>query len=457
MLTVILISLGIYFLVVLGIGYASARKAKSGLGFEIASHQGSFWRISASLFTLLGGGELIAITSLSYSYSYAAMWFFGGVALGFLTLAFFVPGIRTDEEVKKYIGLSDFFYERFGRVGSLSASFVIILAFFALMMVQFTVGGEMLATFIGWPYPIIVLCMSAIIVIYLTIGGYEAVLNTDVLQAIVMILFGIIMLLTLPGAPVVATNPVPSMQLLDIAIFFGVGWLTVVASADVWQILFSAKSAKVARYGLCAAASGWAVFGIFLSHLGNLTRALYPNLASPDLAFNTAISNVVPERVLPFAIIFVFAAVMSTADTELFVVTSTIVREFRRRKPPDPDVERGFIKAGISYVAITGALLAILMRGSETVQVIYFSLIGLIVALSPSMIVSWRFKPSAKAVTTSILFGPLGLLILLLTGKLTPTSAPIGALVMSLIGLGIGWLWGAISGTKTKKEEEQAK
>ena len=456
MINVTIVLLAIYFLVVIGIGYYCKRAAKTGSAFIIASHKAGFWRVSASLFTLLGGGELVTMTSLSYSYSYAAMWFFGGVAVGFLTLAVIVPKIRTDENLSRYTGLADFFHERFGRAAGMSAACVIVLAFFSLLMVQFVVGGSLLATFLGWSYPLVILCMSAVIVIYLSMGGYEAVLGTDVLQAVVMISFGLVVLFTLPYASVsaVPSNAMPTaMPTLDSIIFFSTAWLAIIASADIWQIVFASRSVKVARGGLIASAIGFFVFGLFLSYLGNITRSVIPSLATPDEAFNSAITNVLPSAILPFGIIFVFAAVMSTADTEIFVVTRTIVREFHRRKSLtiDENAERGLTIAGTSYVAIVGALLAIFF--TEQLQLVYFTIIGLVVALSPSMFAYWFFRPPSIAVILSILAAPISLLTAFFLGLLSPASAPLVALVGSVAGFLIGLII-SISGKKSSNQIE---
>jgi len=436
----ILILLALYFASVILIGFWSGRRAKTPPAYLIASHRANFWRVSASLFTLLGGGELVTMASLSYTYSFAAMWFFGGVAAGFITLGIVVPRIRSEDDFAHYTGLPDFFNRRFSPSAGVAAAFVVILAFFSLLMIQFIVGGKLLAHFLGWPYPVVVLCMSAVIVIYLSMGGYEAVLSTDVLQAVVMVIFGAIILLGLPRGVTQAATPAASMPAVESLIFFLTAWLAVVASADIWQIIFASRSATVARGGLFMAAFGFTVFGLFLSHLGNVTRTFQPHLASPDDAFQAAIAQVLPESLLPVAIIFVFAAVMSTADTEIFVVTRTVVREIRRRTSTtlEDDTERRFTIAGTSYVALLGALSAIVV--TENLQLIYFTLIGLALALSPAMILYWWVPVPGVAATLSVLAAPVALLCAWATGFLSPATAPIVALVGSVLGLLLGFL-----------------
>lgn len=441
----VLVLLLLYLGVVVFIGVSAARRAKSGEAHAIAKHKAPTWRVAASLFTLLGGGELVAMTSLSYSYSYAAMWFFGGVAAGFVTLALVVRRIRTEEHVKNYTGLADFFFERFGKSASSAVALIIVLAFGALLMVQYIVGAGLLALFLNWPYPIVVLGMSAIIVLYLTLGGFEAVLDTDVLQAIVMVVAAIIIVagtFSLMGG-VASTKPVLPMGKLDSALFFFPAWLAVVGSADVWQVLFAAKSSPVARTGLLLAGGGFTLFGIFFGYLGNLTRQRVPALANPDDAFATAIGQVLPPNLLPAGIILIFAAVMSTADTEIFVVSRTLVREFvhHSKRKITLDEERGYTRAAISYVALAGALLAIFAT-QGTLATIYFAVLGLALALTPAMVAAWFWQPPRQAIIFSVLAAPAVLAVAAVAKYLSPTNAPLLALIASTSSLAIAWaIW----------------
>lgn len=435
----------LYFAVVMGIGLFAARRARSGESHAIAAHRAPTWRVAASLFTLLGGGELVTMTSLSYTYSYAAMWFFGGIAVGFVTLALIVPRIRTDERVNHYTGLADFFYDRFGPNASAAVALVIVLAFGALLMVQYIVGAGMLAAFLNWPFPMVVLGMSVVIVLYLTMGGFEAVLDTDVLQAIVMIVTAVVIVASTysaMGGAAGATSPL-TLPVIESALFFFPAWLAVVGSADIWQVLFAAKSARVARIGLVLAATGFLIFGVFLSYLGNLTRERVPNLTTPDDAFAAAVSQVLSPQVLPLAIIFIFAAVMSTADTEIFVVSRTIVREVVRRSKRQItlDEERSYTKAAISYVTLTGALLAIFAT-QGALATIYFAILGLALALAPPMVVAWFWRPSPIAVTIGVLAAPVALGVAAALGKLNVLNAPLIALLASVLSLLIAWaIW----------------
>lgn len=430
--------LALYLLSAIAAGYLGRRKALAPDGHAIASHRAGYLRATASMFTLLGAGELVVMGALSYSYSYAAMWFFGGVAAGFVGLMYAAPRLRSDEAVKHYTGLPDYVRTRFGKSAGLASSLVVFLAFGCLLMIQYAVGASLLSAMLGWPFPVVVLLMTGVIILYLTVGGFEAVLNTDVLQAIVMIVTAAIVLIAtqgLTGLPQ-APTPVESMPLLTGLLFFIPAFLAVTTGADLWQIIFSTKSVGTARASLGTAAVAFIGYGVFLSYLGNMARAVAPSI-NPNDAFVTALTHVLPPSYTIVGVILVFAAVMSTADTEIFLVTRTVVREYKSWFSPDliAETERRYTIAGLSYAGIAGALIAI-ATAQGNLAVYYFVVVGLALALAPAMIVSFRFAPSGRSVTISLLSAPACLLVAGLMDQLSEVNAPwiaLGAASVTLV------------------------
>jgi Na+/proline symporter len=372
-----LVTLGIYFLILVLVGLLSRKWARRPSQYLIADRKAGILRVAASIFALLGGGELITMASLSYSHAYASFWFFGGIALGFFVLAMLGGKIRSYSEVGKYTSLTDYFNDKHGAVAGFLTTITIVIAFGALLMVQFIAGGILLASLVDWPYPLVVFSMAGIILLYLSVGGFEAVLNTDVLQALVMFSFAAIILTTNPQLAVpVSGGQFTAMPLGDGTTLLILGVFVVIASADIWQCIFAARSLKTARWALSLAAVGFLVFGYFLSNLGINARLVDPTI-NPDNAFFTAIHDILPQHLLPFAVILVFAAIMSTADTEIFVVSSAIVKQFFRNtsssgSSTDLVSIRNFTKITIAFVTIIGMLLAIYFTD---IVLVYFALI----------------------------------------------------------------------------------
>lgn len=68
------------------------------------------------------------------------------------------------------------------------SSFAILLSFLAMMLVQFIGAGRLLETTLGISYGMSLLIFAIIVGIYTFIGGFRAVVLTDTIQGLVMIL-----------------------------------------------------------------------------------------------------------------------------------------------------------------------------------------------------------------------------------------------------------------------------
>lgn len=77
------------------------------------------------------------------------------------------------------------------------SSVCLVLFFIAQMMSQFIGGAVLFETITGLPYVYGLLLFGAVVILYTTIGGFKAVVTTDTIQGIIMVLGGFIILITI--------------------------------------------------------------------------------------------------------------------------------------------------------------------------------------------------------------------------------------------------------------------
>ena len=53
-----------------------------------------WYGVGAAIFSLIGGGEIVALTALGFSYGFAAISLFAGYAIGFIILGMAAGKIR---------------------------------------------------------------------------------------------------------------------------------------------------------------------------------------------------------------------------------------------------------------------------------------------------------------------------------------------------------------------------
>lgn len=77
------------------------------------------------------------------------------------------------------------------------SSICLVLFFIAQMMSQFIGGAVLFETITGLPYIYGLILFGAVVIIYTTIGGFKAVVTTDTIQGLIMVLGGFIILFTI--------------------------------------------------------------------------------------------------------------------------------------------------------------------------------------------------------------------------------------------------------------------
>lgn len=274
----------------------------------------------------------------------------------------------------------------------------------------------MLATLIhqvtGCPLVLATLIGAGFSCWYVGVSGFRAVVRTDIFQMALM--FGGFLLL-LP-ATLDQTGGLAGLwaSLPDThrAWDGGLGWQAVlvwyliafqtVVEPAFYQRVFAARSPQVAKAGIVLSVVLWALFD-FLSIIAGLgARVLLPDLADPLAAYPALAQQVLGPWGAAFFMLGLFAIVMSTLDSYLFLAASTFGHDFAAKPAHDGDRRRIRIGLGVSAgLAVVGALVfdsAIDVWhhvGSVLTASLLVPVLG--VHLSPSL------RPSAKGAIAAML------------------------------------------------------
>lgn len=402
--------------------YVVFTSARSGnCDFLTANRSASFWTVASGLFTLVGGGEIATLVSLGYLYGWSAMALFLGYALAFVFLGFVAARIKFKEEITGAISLPDFIYNRFGRSASLLTFAVSLLAFFALLTLQFVVGASILAQLTGAPYAILTILMAATIVSYLSVGGFSAVLRTDVLQGCAMLLLGAIALaLTLNFDGLQAPQGVPMPWFLFLGLTM-TGFFVASASADVWQRAYSARSSRAAFIGFLSGAAVLLFLGFLFTAIGVSIHAAGIEVADSNAAFVEIFNTKLGAFGATIATLLVTTAILSTADTETFLLAALIFRE-RLRTKVSAESSSGprFVRLCMLGIAALSTVAALLFTDAVN---IYTWLLLLILCISPAVVASLFFRLSSLAYIASASISLCVFIILAVIGRLNFDNA----------------------------------
>lgn len=313
-----------FLLCVLGLLFYKQHDAED---FFIASRNRPGWQLLLSKFAgSVGATVFITYTSYAYEFGTDIYIILIGSIVGY-TLFGYVAAPKIWEAAQKTTMYTqgDFVFHQLQHVGAknLSNAFSMLTQFFFLM-ISVVGGAKIISHFELLSYSSAVLITGAIILIYLLLAGYKAVIITDVIQSIIILTllaglsYSILQEASLSPLFDIQTDSLSTGAFVGFIIY---GMLSVFSYADRYQLCFAAKNKKSLQRGLTLAIIPILIVASFLLFLGLYLYHHNPNL-DPNAAFISILDLFISPALLPFGLILFFAGIMSSADTNIFAIAS---------------------------------------------------------------------------------------------------------------------------------------
>jgi SSS family solute:Na+ symporter len=404
--------LAVYFLVVLGIGFAARRYVRTGLDFFLSGRSMPAWITGLAFIAAnLGALEILGLAANGAKYGIATVHFYwigavpAMVFLGIVMMPFYYNSkVRS---VPEYLRLR--FNDSTHVLNSLSFAVATVL----IAGVNLFAMALVIRLLLGWPLALSIVLAAGIVLVYITLGGLSSAIYNEVLQFFV-IMAGLVPL-TLVGLKAVGgwsglqdkisgakalgplalhpwqgtgvggvTNPIGANW---IAIVFGLGF---VLSFGYWTTNFAEVQRALAAKNL-SAARRTPLIGAFPKLLipfvvvipGLIAAVTVQGLGAKtgDLQFNNAIpiliSKYLPTGMLGIAITGLLAAFMAgvAANVTAFntVVSYDLWQAYVRKDEPD----QYYVRFG-RIATVVGVVIAI---GTAFIAAGYNSMMDYIQAL----------------------------------------------------------------------------
>lgn len=377
---------------------------------------------------------LLGVTGMAYSMGLSALWAVAGyILVEFLLFLYYAPRLRKFTGRHDCITLPDFYAARFDdRSGALRILIVIIFLVFMVTYVssQFVGGGKAFFANFGLNQDWGLILTAAIVLLYTILGGFLAVSLTDVIQAVFM-------LAALIGLPVYAIvrfggwemvsqqvlstdgqflNPVA----LSAGVFIGFAGIGLGSPGNP-HILVRYMSIKDPSQFRWTAIVGtvWNVLmaagAIFIGLVGRAWFPLESMLpdSDPENVYLSLAGKLLHPALAGLLLASIFAAIMSTADSQLLVAASSLVRDLYqkilRKDTPVPDR----YLAMLSRLCVVLLVIAAVILGIVTEDLVFwfvlFAWAGLGAAIGPTSILALFWKRTTRS----------GVIAGLITGTLT--------------------------------------
>jgi sodium/proline symporter len=423
-----------YLVLILAIGALSARFSSRGIGhYFVGGRAMNRWVVALS--AVVSGRSawlLLGVTGMAWSMGIGAIWAVVGYTVVelvlFLTLA---PRLRRVAGESDCVTVTDVFVARLGDPRGLlrmTLTAVILLFMAAYVAAQFAGGGKAIAAGFGVDPTLGILLTAGIVLAYTMVGGFLAVSLTDTLQGVLMIAALVaVPLLALPTAGgwegVRAAVLVQDAAFLD-PLALGAGALLGLVAIGLGSpgnphILVRYMSIDDERNLRFAALTGTAanvIMGAGAVFVGIVGRAHFPEVGllggDTENLYPLLAAETLPPVLFGIVVASIFAAIMSTADSQLLVGASAVVRDLyekgmRRDRPVDDRVLVALSRA-VVVLLVAAALLLGWLAQDLVFWMVLFAWAGLGAALGPPLILALYWSGTTRVgVVAGIVTGAL--------------------------------------------------
>jgi SSS family solute:Na+ symporter len=400
----------IYFTALLIYIYYHSKKISEDT-FVIGGRKvGVIGTLSSTAVSIRDGGGIIFWIGSGYVLGYAGLWLIFGLILGYLTYPFFVHKVRQEAKEKNYITIGNLVRERLGEKTAKTISTIILIFAILVASIQLYVIGNLFSQVTSFDPTYTVLISALIVGLYLSWGGYESVVKTDIIQF--FIIFAMILaVFTLPlkSENVFAYKSLFSDTFNNSAWLFVLGFFYAFCSPDVWQRIFSAKDDKTVKIAFPLVGPVILILTLSLLFIGMAGKGLLNGDVTTGNAFAELFSqHVFSDYFMVFLFVVMVSICMSTLDSMTYVFSSTIQEDIFKE-----NVKKEHSK----YIKLSKIIM------------ILFLIVSCILALAISDIINYLFSSFTVIVVLTPLF------IGVATGKLRAVNKNTDTIIAWGLGL----------------------
>jgi len=347
---VLTLSFIFYSLAIIAVGlYSTKLKKKTTDDFVLANRELGPWASSLSASASAESGwVMLGLVGAAFTNGLATFWIVPGIAMGYLFNWFVIAErIRKTTTASGAVTIPQFFSDRFGKKSSMIKIIpviIITLAMLGYVAAQMNAAGKAFNAVFSLPYWLGVIVGACIIMAYTVTGGFRAVCWTDIIQAIFMVIaligMPILVLIKLGGLATIltqaraidpnlltATAGKSGWTMFGFVIgFFGIGF-GYPGQPHILARFMAAKDKATIRRGGVIAFVWFLLVYIGAIFFGLFAHVYFGNLADPEQALPLACNHFLPPILGGFVIAAIVAAISSTADSQLIVVSTIISRD----------------------------------------------------------------------------------------------------------------------------------
>ena len=427
-----------YLALMLGLGIYLARKVQNEESYYLANRSMSAPVTGFSFsVTQMSAGSLVGMIGVlgTLGYNYAPVAIASAAAPW---AAFMIIGerIRRIADKSGAMTYGDIFEQRFDKSVKLLFGVMVILFIVPLITGQLQASGSILQVVLGMDYTLGVFLTTIVIVLYVVLSGMFGVAWSDFIQGVIMCVGVIFMVPAVISQAGGLVEGHAALRAIDPNLVQMTGLVTgmwVFSNVITWSLFqvggnphsmfrfLIPKNLRTLRKAmLWAVGANIIIFG-GLTFVGTLSRVVLPDLAQRDLTMPILATEYLPVFVGSLLLAAVIAAIMSTVDSILLLVSSAATRDIY------PVLAKG--KTSPKKQLLLARIVTVVVGG-----------VGLYVALNPLDMVQWMVALSFQLMAAT-LFIPIVLMCWWPRfNKAGALAGMLGGAATAVVWFAVGWV-----------------
>ena len=413
----ILISFLFFLGLFAGVGLASMRVKKDTTDDYLVAGRGMHPALAAlsAVSTWNSGYMFIGAVGFTYMMGYNVIWMAVASTVGqLIAWAWLYKFIQQEGRERNVRSLSSLVAEKAGAPEAKLAAMLSVLFLSIYAAAQLTSGGKALFVMLGWDELVGILIGFVLVVAYCYAGGIRASIWTDAIQSCVMIVGSLILCWIalgevggfsglnseLKSQDPALTNLMPPDLMFGISMWvfaFFLGGLAVAGQPQVVSRIMTLDSDNDRKQAMIWFFVWQTPFIVMITFIGLASRVLFdsdnfdPELGLPMLAMDT-----MPAIGIGMILASIFAATMSTADSQVLACTAAITDDIKPEWREDHKTTKKVtlvVAAFATSISIGGLYIP---GGDSVFKLVVLAVYGLGSIFVPLLIIRWMgYKPDS--------------------------------------------------------------
>ncbi|MBU0488259.1 MAG: sodium:solute symporter family protein [Bacteroidetes bacterium] len=435
----------LYMLSMLGVGFYFFKRNKSQYDYYVGSREMTSAHIGLSVVaTDVGGGFSIGLGGLGFLIGLSGSWMlFTGIIGAWISAIVLIPKIYPLAKKHNFLSFPEVLNHYYNGKVAIIAGIISLIGYIGFTSSQVLAGAKLAAaTFPSITIVDAVLLMGIVVIGYTVLGGLKAVIYTDTIQWIILMV-GLVFIgiplgfVKVGGWEAIRTYlPDNFLSLANISFVQCVNWLITIVpiwfvGMTLYQRIYASRDEKTAKKAwFIAGLFEWPIMAFMGVALGLLGRVAFEQgmftefgyaPGSPideEIGLPLLLTHIFPIGLMGLLMSSYFSAIMSTADSCLMAASGNFTTDIiGLSKQNSRSIQ--YSQLATLVIGILAIILATMMQNVLDLMLYSYAFMvsGLFVPVLGALFLK---NPSSKAALFSMLFGGGTTLALILSDIALP-------------------------------------